>query len=66
MLLGYNQLTNQTLLKDYVAQRYALRWWFPQEWYMDGFIPNHNQTDANGAIINGSDGQPLQMGHCSR
>ena len=29
---------------------------------MDGFIPNHNQTDANGAIINGADGQPLQNG----
>src|SRR5439155_256304 len=28
MFLGYNRLTDENILKDYVPQRYALRWWF--------------------------------------
>jgi hypothetical protein len=52
MFLGYNQLNNQELLKNYVAQRYALRWWFPEEWYKNEFLPNQYLKDASGATIN--------------
>jgi hypothetical protein len=57
MFLGYNQLTNADLLKDYVAQRYALRWWFPEEWYKNEFLPNQFLKDANGATINDEAGR---------
>lgn len=34
MVLGYDSKNgNQELLKDYTAQRYAMRWWFPEDWY---------------------------------
>lgn len=34
MVFGYDSKNgNQDLLKDYTAQRYAMRWWFPEDWY---------------------------------
>jgi hypothetical protein len=52
MFLGYNRLTDQNILKNYVPQRYALRWWFPEEWYKNEFLLDQFQKDANGGIIN--------------
>src|SRR5215212_187600 len=37
--------------QNWTVQRYALRWWFPEEWYKNDLIPNQYETDANGAII---------------
>lgn len=60
MFLGYNQLTNEALLREYVAQRYALRWWFPEEWYKNEFLPNQFLKDANGQAINDEAGMPVE------
>jgi hypothetical protein len=57
MFLGYNRLTDEQLNASYVPQRYALRWWFPEEWYKNDFLPNQFQKDANGAIINDAEGK---------
>jgi hypothetical protein len=52
LLLEYNKHKGDAnFLPNYVAQRYAMRWWFPQEWYMDDFLPNLNKKDANGQPI---------------
>jgi predicted membrane-bound mannosyltransferase len=37
--------------QDWTVQRYALRWWFPEEWYKNEFLPHQFATDANGQII---------------
>lgn len=38
--------SNQNLLRDYVAQRYAMRWWFPEEWYKNEFIPGQDYKSS--------------------
>ena len=58
MFLGYNRLTDQKILANYVAQRYALRWWFPEEWYKNDFMPNQYEKDSNGNVVNDADGKP--------
>jgi hypothetical protein len=30
--------TAQNVLTEYVQQRYAMRWWFPEEWYKNDFL----------------------------
>jgi hypothetical protein len=63
MFVGYQHLNNEAMLEQYVAQRYALRWWFPEEWYKNEFLPNQFQKDANGAVINDPVTQkPLEAG----
>lgn len=39
MFLEYAKHNNDPKLNDYVVQRYAMRWWFPEEWYKNEFIP---------------------------
>ena len=40
LLLEYAQHNGDENLKaNYVAQRYAMRWWFPEEWYKNEFLP---------------------------
>jgi predicted membrane-bound mannosyltransferase len=52
LLLDYEKHKNQAnFLPNYVMQRYAMRWWFPQEWYMDEFLPNQFLRDAEGGFI---------------
>lgn len=34
--------TAQNVLTEYVQQRYAMRWWFPEEWYKNDFLPGLN------------------------
>ncbi len=39
MLMEYGSKNNNTALdKDYVKQRYAMRWWFPEEWYKNDLV----------------------------
>ncbi|HUP27668.1 MAG TPA: glycosyltransferase family 39 protein [Chloroflexia bacterium] len=43
LLLEYAKHNSDTnLMNNYVAQRYAMRWWFPEEWYKNDFIQNLN------------------------
>lgn len=52
LLLDYEKHKNQAnFLPNYVAQRYAMRWWFPQEWYMEEFLPHQFLRDENGNFI---------------
>jgi hypothetical protein len=51
MFLGYNRLDDPQIKASYVPQRYALRWWFPEEWYKNDFLQNQFQKDANGNIV---------------
>jgi predicted membrane-bound mannosyltransferase len=47
MLLEYAKHTNDTKLEqDYVGQRYAMRWWFPEEWYKNEFIPGQDPKSS--------------------
>lgn len=32
----------QSLQNDYIPQRYAMRWWFPEEWYKTNLLPGQN------------------------
>ncbi len=73
MILDYKYLNDPDLTKDYVAQRYALRWWFPEEWYKgtgagshDGFLPNRYVKDAQGNVVNDATGQPEEVGPLSQ
>jgi predicted membrane-bound mannosyltransferase len=34
------------LLENYIPQRYAMRWWFPQDWYMQRFLPGQDYRTA--------------------
>ncbi|HKP53406.1 MAG TPA: glycosyltransferase family 39 protein [Chloroflexia bacterium] len=44
LLLDYERHKNKpNFLPNYIAQRYAMRWWFPQEWYMQQFLPTTKQ-----------------------
>lgn len=39
MILDYSKSNNNAdLLKDYTVQRYAMRWWFPEEWYKNDLM----------------------------
>lgn len=39
MFLDYSTSNNHPeLLKDYTVQRYAMRWWFPEEWYKNDLM----------------------------
>ncbi len=43
LFLEYAKHSNdQALLKDYVAQRYAMRWWFPEAWYKEDLLPGQD------------------------
>jgi predicted membrane-bound mannosyltransferase len=47
LLLEYAKHNNdQKLLQDYVQQRYAMRWWFPEEWYKQDLIPGLNYQSS--------------------
>lgn len=38
-IVDYARNSNDpAMLKDYVAQRYAMRWWFPEEWYKNDLM----------------------------
>jgi hypothetical protein len=39
MFLEYAKHNNDAALSDYVVQRYAMRWWFPEETYKNDFMP---------------------------
>jgi hypothetical protein len=39
LLLEYAKHNNDPNLSDYVVQRYAMRWWFPEETYKNNLIP---------------------------
>lgn len=48
LLLEYAKHTSNTdpLLQNYVAQRYAMRWWFPEDWYKNQLIQGLSYTSA--------------------
>jgi predicted membrane-bound mannosyltransferase len=46
MFLEYAKHSNDPKLSDYVVQRYAMRWWFPEEWYKQQFIPGLDPKTA--------------------
>ena len=51
LLLEYNKYKDRlNFLPNYVGQRYAMRWWFPQEWYMNEFLPTTKQGSATAQI----------------
>jgi len=55
MFVGYQHLNNEAMLQEYVAQRYALRWWFPEEWYKNEFLPGMNtKTTPFGEQVGGA------------
>lgn len=56
LLLEYAQHNSDENLKNnYVAQRYAMRWWFPEEWYKNEFLPGMNpKTTPFGEQIGGA------------
>jgi predicted membrane-bound mannosyltransferase len=43
--------SNENLKRDYQVIRYPMRWWFPEEWYKDEFIPNRWAKDASGNSV---------------
>jgi hypothetical protein len=42
LVLEYAKHNNDPKLADYVAQRYAMRWWFPEDWYKSQLIQGQN------------------------
>jgi hypothetical protein len=46
MFLEYAKHNNDPKLSDYMVQRYAMRWWFPEEWYKNEFIPGLDPKTA--------------------
>jgi predicted membrane-bound mannosyltransferase len=46
MFLEYAKHSNDPKLQDYMVQRYAMRWWFPEEWYKNEFIPGLDPKSA--------------------
>jgi hypothetical protein len=46
MFLEYARHNNDPKLQDYMVQRYAMRWWFPEEWYKNEFIPGLDPKTA--------------------
>jgi hypothetical protein len=42
LFLEYARHNSDAKLVDYLPQRYALRWWFPEEWYKSDFIQGQN------------------------
>ncbi len=46
MILEYAKHNNDAALRDYVAQRYAMRWWFPEEWYKNDLMPGLDPKTA--------------------
>jgi predicted membrane-bound mannosyltransferase len=56
LLLEYAQHNSDENLKNnYVAQRYAMRWWFPEEWYKNEFLPGMNtKTTPFGEQVGGA------------
>jgi predicted membrane-bound mannosyltransferase len=47
LLLDYEKHKSKVnFLPNYISQRYAMRWWFPQEWYMQQFLPTTKQGSA--------------------
>jgi hypothetical protein len=39
MFLEYAKHNNDPNLSNYLLQRYAMRWWFPEDWYKQDFLP---------------------------
>jgi predicted membrane-bound mannosyltransferase len=59
MFLEYAKHQNDAALSDYVVQRYAMRWWFPEELYKNDFMPGLDPktspvTSQIGAAVNTS------------
>jgi hypothetical protein len=46
MFLEYAKHNNDPKLSDYMVQRYAMRWWFPEEWYKNEFVPGLDPKSA--------------------
>jgi predicted membrane-bound mannosyltransferase len=47
MLLEYARHSSDPKLEqEYIGQRYAMRWWFPEEWYKNEFIPGQDPKSA--------------------
>lgn len=46
LVLEYAKHINDPKLADYVAQRYAMRWWFPEDWYKRDLIQGQDATTA--------------------
>ncbi|MEO8286312.1 MAG: glycosyltransferase family 39 protein [Chloroflexota bacterium] len=42
LFLEYAKHNNDPKLADYVVQRYAMRWWFPEELYKSDFLPGQD------------------------
>jgi hypothetical protein len=42
LFLEYARHNNDAKLADYLPQRYAMRWWFPEDWYKVDFIQGQN------------------------
>ena len=52
LLLEWAQHNNKPNLTDkYVGIQYPMRWWFPEEWYKEEFIPNRFLKGADGSVI---------------
>jgi hypothetical protein len=61
IFMEYAKLNNKpelrTKLNDYQIQRYAMRWWFPEEWYKNDLIPGQDPktspfTSQIGGVLN--------------
>lgn len=46
LVLEYAKHNNDPKLNDYLAQRYAMRWWFPEEWYKNNLIQGKDYKSA--------------------
>jgi hypothetical protein len=52
LLLEYaKHNSKENLTRDYQVIRYPMRWWFPEEWYKEQFIPNRWARDAQGNTV---------------
>jgi hypothetical protein len=53
MVFGYDTKNSNTeLLKNYTSQRYAMRWWFPEDWYKKDLVKGlaEGQTPKNAPL----------------
>jgi hypothetical protein len=47
LVYGYDTKNgNEELPKNYVSQRYAMRWWFPEDWYKKELMSGLTEVDA--------------------
>ncbi len=46
LVLEYAKHNNDPALADYLVQRYAMRWWFPEDWYKSQLIQGQDYQTA--------------------